>query len=75
MSSRDLGGSWPVTDPLPPRSASTSRLAAAQNERFDVVLVDDLSRLARDNYLMLSVIAELHFEGVGTIQMDEQGRP
>ena len=29
-----------------------------------MVLVDDFSRLARDNYLMLSVIAELHFEGV-----------
>jgi DNA invertase Pin-like site-specific DNA recombinase len=37
-------------------------VAAAQDEPFDVVLVDDLSRVARDNYLMLSVIAELHFE-------------
>jgi site-specific DNA recombinase len=44
-------------------------VAAAQNEQFDVVLVDDLSRLARDNYLMLSVIAELHFEGVRVISV------
>lgn len=44
-------------------------VAAAQNEQFDVVLVDDLSRLARDNYLMLSVMAELHFEGVCVISV------
>lgn len=44
-------------------------VAAAQNEQFDVVLVDDLSRLARDNYLMLSVMAELHFEGVRVISV------
>jgi len=44
-------------------------VAAAQNEQFDVVLVDDLSRLARDNDLMLSVIAELHFEGVRVISV------
>ncbi len=44
-------------------------IAAAQNEQFDVVLVDDLSRLARDNYLMLSVIAELHFEGVRVVSV------
>lgn len=47
--------------------AAGSRAAlfgAAQSGQFDAVLVDDLSRLARDYYLMLSVIAELHFEGV-----------
>jgi hypothetical protein len=33
------------------------------------VLVDDLSRLARDNYLMLSVVAELHFEGVRVVSV------
>jgi len=44
-------------------------VAAAQNGQFDVVLVDDLSRLARDNYLMLSVMAELHFEGVRVISV------
>lgn len=34
-----------------------------------MVLVDDLSRLAADNYLMLSVIAELHFEGVRVVSV------
>lgn len=44
-------------------------LAAAPRGEFDVVLVDDLSRLARDNHLMLSVIAELHFEGIRVISV------
>jgi DNA invertase Pin-like site-specific DNA recombinase len=44
-------------------------LAAAQGRQFDLVLVDDLSRLARDNYLMLSVLAELHFEGVRVVSV------
>ena len=39
-------------------------LSAAKSSRFEVILVDDLSRLARDDYLMLSVLAELPFEGV-----------
>lgn len=51
------------------RQALSNLVAAAQNHQFDVVLVDDLSRLARDNYLMLSVIAELHFEGVRLISV------
>jgi Resolvase, N terminal domain len=34
-----------------------------------VVLVDDLSRLARDNHLVLSIIAELHFEGIRMISV------
>jgi hypothetical protein len=33
------------------------------------VLVDDLSRLARDNHLMLSIIAELHFDGIRVISV------
>ena len=50
--------------------------------QFGVVLVDDLSRLARDNYLMLSVIAGLHFEGVRVVSVangldsdDEEATP
>ena len=31
--------------------------------------MDDLSRLARDNHLMLSIIAELHFEGIRVISV------
>lgn len=33
------------------------------------MLVDDLSRLARDNHLMLSIIAEFRFEGVRVISV------
>ena len=44
-------------------------LNSAQMGQFQVVLVDDLSRLARDNYLMLSVLAELHFAGVRVVSV------
>lgn len=44
-------------------------LAAAPGGQFGVVLVDDLSRLARDNYLMLSILAELHFEGIRVVSV------
>jgi hypothetical protein len=50
--------------PLPFASLETALLSAAERGQFQVVLVDDLSRLARDNYLMLSVLAELHFASV-----------
>jgi hypothetical protein len=42
-------------------------MTAARGAEFNVVLVDDLSRLARDNHLMLSIIAELHFESIRVI--------
>jgi DNA invertase Pin-like site-specific DNA recombinase len=51
------------------RKGLASLLAAGSARRFDVVLVDDLSRLARDNYLMLSLMAELHFNGVRVISV------
>jgi site-specific DNA recombinase len=51
------------------RPGLAALLAAAQQRQFEVVLVDDLSRLARDNYLMLSVLAELHFEGIRVISV------
>lgn len=44
-------------------------LGASEAKKFDVVLVDDLSRLARDNYLMLSPMAELHFNGVRVVSV------
>ncbi|MGE5699603.1 MAG: recombinase family protein [Deltaproteobacteria bacterium] len=43
--------------------------SAGEAKRFDVVLFDDLSRLARDNYLMLSLMAELHFNGVRVVSV------
>jgi site-specific DNA recombinase len=51
------------------RPALAALMAAARAGEFDVVLVDDLSRLARDNHLMLSIIAELHFEGIRVISV------
>ncbi len=51
------------------RQGLTTMLAAAQHCQFQIVLVDDLSRLARDNYLMLSVLAELHFAGVHVVSV------
>lgn len=42
---------------------------AASGGDFELVLVDDLSRLARDHYLMLTVIAELEYEGVEVISV------
>jgi len=51
------------------RPALAALMASARAGEFDVVLVDDLSRLARDNHLMLSIIAELHFEGIRVISV------
>ena len=51
------------------RQGLTALVAAAQGRLFDVVLVDDLSRLARDNYLMLTVLAELQFAGVNIVSV------
>jgi site-specific DNA recombinase len=51
------------------RPALAALMAAAQSGEFDIVLVDDLSRLARDNHLMLSIIAEFSFEGIRIISV------
>lgn len=51
------------------RQGLNSLLTASELGHFNVVLVDDLSRLARDNYLMLSVLAELRFNGVEVISV------
>ena len=51
------------------RPGLKSLLAAGPSHEFDVVLVDDLSRLARDNHLMLSIIAELSFEGIRVVSV------
>jgi len=42
-------------------------LAAARDHQFHAVLVDDLSRLSRDNYFLLTLYAELRFRGVRII--------
>ncbi len=51
------------------RHGLATLLTAAQSDQFQVLLVDDLSRLARDNFLMLSVLAELHFAGVHVVSV------
>jgi len=51
------------------RPGLATLLAAGQQRAFEIVLVDDLSRLARDNYLMLSVLAELHFADVHVVSV------
>ena len=38
--------------------------AAARERQFEAVLVDDLSRLSRDNHFLLTLYAELRFYGV-----------
>ncbi len=51
------------------RGGLNALVEAARAGHFEAVVVDDLSRLARDNYLMLSVLAELHFEGVRVVSV------
>jgi len=51
------------------RAGLAQIMAEAELGSFEVILVDDLSRLARDNYLMLSILAELRFKGVQVISV------
>ena len=51
------------------RNGLNALIAASHEHPFDVVLVDDLSRLARDNFLMLSILADLNFEGIRVISV------
>jgi site-specific DNA recombinase len=54
---------------LSDRSGLTALRAAAEQGMFQVVLVDDLSRLARNALLMLSVLEELRFLGVRVVSV------
>ena len=45
--------------------------AAAASSAFEAVLVDDLSRLARNTLLLLSVLEELRFHGVRVVSVSE----
>ncbi len=53
----------------PDRPGLTALREAAQQHSFDVVLVDDLSRLARDNALMLLVLNDLQYAGVRVVSV------
>ena len=51
------------------RSGLKALRAAAEQGQFQVVLVDDLSRLARNTLLMLSVLEEFRFNGVRVVSV------
>ena len=51
------------------RPALTDLLAAAKGRLFDVLFVDDLSRLARDTTHMLVTLGNLKFDGVRVISV------
>ncbi len=51
------------------REGLRALMAAAEDHQFEVLLVDDLSRLARDNFLMLQILAELHFIAIRCISV------
>jgi site-specific DNA recombinase len=52
---------------LKDRPGLDALLAAAGNGEFDLVLIDDLSRLARNNLLLLSTLCDLDFIGIRLI--------
>jgi DNA invertase Pin-like site-specific DNA recombinase len=51
------------------RPSLKALVGAASSGDFEMVLVDDLSRLARDNYLMLTLMEELEYEGVRVVSV------
>jgi DNA invertase Pin-like site-specific DNA recombinase len=51
------------------RSGLAALRAEAEQGGFQVLLVDDLSRLARNTLLMLSILEELRFQGVRVISV------
>ena len=53
------------------RDGLNALITASENKDFEIVLIDDLSRLARDNFLMLSLISNLHFEGIRIVSVSD----
>ena len=51
------------------RRALLDMVEAAKAGEFSAVYVDDLSRLARDNHLMLTLMAEFHYHGVRVVSV------
>jgi len=52
---------------LKDRPGLEALLVAARSHEFEAVLVDDLSRLSRDNHFLLTLYAEFRFNGVRII--------
>jgi DNA invertase Pin-like site-specific DNA recombinase len=44
-------------------------MEAAEQEKLEMFMVDDLSRLARSNLLMLTIIVDLRFRGVRVVSV------
>ena len=61
----DMAASGPRKD----RTGLNTLLQAASGRQFEVVLIDDLSRLARNTLLMLTVLEELRFNGVRVLSV------
>jgi site-specific DNA recombinase len=51
------------------RTGLNALLQASEGRQFEVLLVDDLSRLARNTLLMLTVLEELRFNGVRVVSV------
>jgi DNA invertase Pin-like site-specific DNA recombinase len=51
------------------RTGLSALMLAAERHEFDVLLIDDLSRLARNTLLMLTVLEELRFNGVRVLSV------
>ena len=54
---------------LKERPALRGLVESVHRMLFDVLLVDDLSRLARDNVFMLSLVADLRFVGIRLVSV------
>ncbi len=51
------------------RTGLNALIQAGERKEFDVLLIDDLSRLARNTLLMLTVLEELRFNGVRVLSV------
>ena len=54
---------------LKDRPALRSLVESAHRQVFDVLLVDDLSRLARDHVFMVSLVADLRFSDIWIVSV------
>ena len=60
---------YPRSGPSPDRSGLVALIAAAKAWHFEVVLVDDLSRLAGDATYMLRLLVDLRYHGIRVISV------
>ena len=51
------------------RPELTRLLSQSEDGSFEVVLVDDLSRLARDNFLMLSILVKKYWKYIHVLHI------